>query len=116
MSRSGSPAPQHGPSDVGLAGERTSLAWTRIGLSLVALPTALAAHAAGASLPVSLVSAGVAALVGLWLLVRSLRRPRAQPSMVGRGSVVLDAPRVMLAGVTVVLIGVASLSLVLQGG
>ncbi len=116
MSRPGQSVPEYGPSDVGLAGERTSLAWTRIGLSLVAVPTGLAAYAAGASLPVSLVSAGLAALVGLWLLVRSLRRPRAEPSMVGRGSVVLDAPRVLLAGATVVLIGVASLSLVLQGG
>lgn len=107
--------PRHpGRSDDGLAGERTSLAWTRIGLTLVAVPTGLAAYAAGASMAVSLVAATLAAGVGLWLLVRSLRAPRAEPNMVDRRLPVVQAQRVILATTTVVLIGVACLALVLQ--
>jgi uncharacterized membrane protein YidH (DUF202 family) len=105
-----------GRSDAGLAGERTSLAWTRIGLTIVAVPTGLAAYAAGTSLTVALVSATLAAGVGLWLLVTSLRTPRAEPDMVGRKAVVVDAQRVLLATTTVVLIAVASLALVLAKG
>lgn len=108
------PSRHPGRSDDGLAGERTSLAWTRIGLTLVAVPTGLAAYSAGASLAVSLVAATLAAGVGLWLLVRSLRAPRAEPDMVGRRLPVVAGQRVMLATATVVLIGVASLALVLQ--
>lgn len=103
-----------GRSDAGLSGERTSLAWTRIGLTLVAVPTGLAAYAAGSSLWVVLVSATLAAGVGLSLLVQSLRRARAGPDMVSRALAVVGAQRVLLATTTVVLIAVASLALVLS--
>ena len=110
------PPPPRRPdrSDDGLAGERTSLAWTRIGLTLVAVPTGLAAYSASASRSVTLVSATLAAGAGLWLLVRSLRAPRAEPDMVGRRLMVADGQRVVRATVTVVLIGVAAFALVLQ--
>ncbi|MGA7688722.1 MAG: DUF202 domain-containing protein [Jiangellales bacterium] len=108
------PPPRRPPrSDAGLAGERTSLAWTRIGLTLVAVPTGLAAYSASASLAVTLVSATLAAAVGLWLLVRSLRAARAAPNMVDRRLMVVDGQRVVLATATVVLIGVAAFTLVL---
>ncbi len=100
--------------DVGLAGERTSLAWTRIGLSLVAVPAGLAAYAVGRPLALTVVTASLAAVVGLLLLVRSLRRPRAGAQMVERRTSVLDPTRVMLAAITIVLIGVASFALVVS--
>ncbi len=105
-----------GRSDAGLAGERTSLAWTRIGLSLVAVPTGLAAYAVGRPLALTLATSLVAAVTGLALLVRSLRRPRAAPDMVAHGAVLVDPIRVVLAATTVVLLGVASLALVLPVG
>lgn len=108
------PPRRSGRSDDGLAGERTSLAWTRIGLTLVAVPTGLVAYSASASWSVTLVSATLAAGVGLWLLVRSLRAPRAAPDMVGRRLMVVDGQRVVLATATVALIGVSALALVLQ--
>ena len=37
-------APREGPSDVGLAGERTTLAWTRLGLALLGIPAAIMAY------------------------------------------------------------------------
>ena len=105
-----------GRSHAGLAGERTSLAWTRIGLSLVAVPTGLAAYAVGRPLALTLATSLVAAVTGLALLVRSLRRPRAAPDMVAQGVVLVDPTRVVLAATTVVLLGVASLALVLPVG
>lgn len=103
-----------GPSDAGLAGERTSLAWTRIGLSLVAVPTGLAAYAIGRPLALTLTASLVAAATGLALLVRSLRRPRAGADMVAQRAVLVDPTRVVLAATTVVLLGTASLALVLS--
>ena len=38
------------PSDAGLAGERTTLAWTRLGLALLGIPAGVLAYAAGRSL------------------------------------------------------------------
>ena len=103
-----------GPSDAGLAGERTSLAWTRIGLSLVAVPTGLAAYAVGRPLALTLTTSVLAAVTGLALLVRSLRRPRAGADMVAQRAVLVDPTRVVLAATTVVLLGAASLALVLS--
>jgi uncharacterized membrane protein YidH (DUF202 family) len=103
-----------GASDAGLAGERTNLAWTRIGLSLVAVPTGLAAYAVGRTLGLTLAASLVAAVTGLALLVRSLRRPRAGADMVAQRAVLVDPTRVVLAAATVVLVGVASLGLVLS--
>ena len=105
-----------GPSDAGLAGERTALAWTRIGLSLVAVPTGLAAYAVGRPLALTLATSLVAAAMGLTLLVRSLRRPRAGADMVAQRAILVDPTRVVLAATTVMLLGVASLALVLPVG
>jgi uncharacterized membrane protein YidH (DUF202 family) len=109
----GGPTPV-GPSDGGLAGERTSLAWIRVGLALVAVPAGLAGYAFDRSLGLTLVASSLAAVVGLGLLVLALRRPRTAPDMVARAAVVIDGARVVLATATVVLISVASLAIVLQ--
>lgn len=102
-----------GPSDPGLAGERTSLAWARIGLSLLAVPSGLLAYAADRGLAVSVVAAGLAALAGLALLVVSLRRQRAEADMVARAAPVLATRQVLLAAATVLLLCLAGLELVI---
>lgn len=102
-----------GPSDPGLAGERTSLAWARIGLALLAVPSGLVAYAVGRGVPVTLVTSVLATITGLGLLVSSLRRQRAEQDMVGRGGSVLASRQVLLAAATVVLVNVAGLELVL---
>lgn len=102
-----------GPSDAGLAGERTSLAWARIGLALLAVPSGLVAYAVGRGLPVTVVTSVLATVTGLGLLVSSLRRQRAGEDMVGRGGSVLASRQVLLAAVTVVLLNVSGLELVL---
>lgn len=114
MTSSDMPSKWPGQSDIGLSGERTSLAWTRIGLALVAVPAGLAAYSVQASLLISTVASTLATAAGLLLLVSSLRAPRAETDMVGQRLSVVDGRRVLLAGVVVVLIGVASLALVLQ--
>lgn len=105
-----------GRSDIGLSGERTSLAWTRIGLSLVAVPSGLAAYSVGRTLVLTIVCAVLAAAVGIWLLLRSLRRPRTGRDIVERRVAVVDASRVVLAALSVLLIGMASLALVVERG
>jgi len=102
-----------GPSDPGLAGERTTLAWARIGLSLLAVPSGLLAYAFGRELVPALVASGLAAGTGLVLLVTSLRRQRAAAGMVQRRDRVLAANQVILAATTIVLVDVAGLLLIL---
>jgi uncharacterized membrane protein YidH (DUF202 family) len=102
-----------GPSDPGLAGERTTLAWARIGLSLLAVPSGLFAYAVGQEVVPALLAAAFAAGVGLALLVVSLRRQRAAAGMVQRRDRVLAAGQVTLAATTVILIDVTGLLLIL---
>lgn len=105
--------PGGGPSDPGLAGERTSLAWARIGLSLLAVPSGLLGYAVGRGLAVSVVAAVLAVASGLALLVVSLRRQRAQEGMVQRATPVLATRQVLLAAAAVLLVNLAGLELVL---
>lgn len=102
-----------GPSDPGLAGERTSLAWTRIGLSLLAVPAALVTYALGRDQVLTLALAAAALVAGLTVLVLSLRRQRAPVGMVQRRDPVLAARMVLAAGATVVLVDAAGVVLVL---
>jgi hypothetical protein len=104
-----------GPSDVGLAGERTALAWSRLAMALLAVPTGLLGYAYGRGLGVALLLATAAAGAGLVLLVLSLRRPRAPATMLTAEQSVLAARQVVLATVTVVLVGLAALGVVLLG-
>lgn len=102
-----------GPSDPGLAGERTSLAWARIGLSLLAVPAGLVTYAVGRDQVLTLTLAAAALLAGLWVLVLSLRRQRAAAGMVERRDPVLAARMVLAAGATVLLVDAAGVVLVL---
>jgi hypothetical protein len=104
-----------GPSDAGLGGERTTLAWSRLGMALLALPAGLVAHAAAFGLVPALVVASVAAAAGLTLLVMSLRRQRAPAAMLAVGEPVVAARQVVLAGATVSTLGLAALLVLLAG-
>lgn len=105
-------APGGGVSDPGLAGERTSLAWSRMGMALLAVPSGLLAYSAGHAW-VAFAAAAAAAALGLGLLVLSVRRQRATPGMVERGSLQLAQGQVLLTTGCVLLLAVASIDLVL---
>lgn len=108
----GAPGPWHpGPSDPGLAGERTSLAWARMGMSLLAFPSAVLAYAAGRS-GLALAAAALSAALGLGVLTISLRRHRAAPGMVATRSLRLANEEVLLTGGSVLALGVSALLLV----
>lgn len=107
----GSPGPT-GPSDPGLAAERTSLAWARIGLTLIGIPSAVMAYAVGHEW-VAFGAAALAATLGLGTLTLSLRRQRASAGMVERGDLSLASSRVVVTGAATMLLAVAALDLVL---
>lgn len=102
------------PSDPGLAGERTSLAWARIGLSLLGVPTGLAAYAAGRDVLPALVLMILAATTGLLLLVLSLRRQRAAPDMLRHSEPLLRTGQVLVTTAATWLLAFGSVFLVLR--
>jgi uncharacterized membrane protein YidH (DUF202 family) len=104
--------PAGGPSDPGLAGERTSLAWARMGLTLVGVPSALMAYSAGHEW-VAFGASAVAAALGLLTLSLSLRVRRAHSGMVDRGSLRTAAEQVIVTAAAVVLLAIAALDVVL---
>ncbi len=73
------------PSDVGLAGERTTLAWTRMGLTLLGVPSAVLAYAVGRN-ELAIAAAASALALGLGVLVVSLRRQRTEPERIAEGT------------------------------
>ncbi len=101
-----------GPSDSGLAGERTTLAWTRMGLTLLGLPSALLAFSAGRSW-LAFSASVLAAVLGLGVLVGSLRRQRVAPHVIPAGSLVPAGRMILLTGACSVTLAVASAVLVL---
>ena len=100
------------PSDAGLAGERTSLAWSRMGLTLLGVPTALLAYSAGRDL-VAFGAAGVAFLLGLVMLVISLRRPRVDPDAISSGRLRAAGSLVLLTGASVLMLELSGAILIL---
>lgn len=101
-----------GPSDPGLAAERTSLAWARIGLTLIGIPSAVMAYAVGHEW-VAFGAAAMAAALGLGTLTLSLRRQRATAGTLERGDLSLASSRVVVTAAATVLLAVAALDLVL---
>lgn len=96
-----------GTPDVGLPAERTALAWVRMGMSLLAVPGALLSLAAGRGW-VAVAAAGVAAMLGLALLMVSL----PAPSQMQQAHQPATA-RVLLTGGSVLLIAVSAVALIL---
>jgi uncharacterized membrane protein YidH (DUF202 family) len=109
----GGPGPaRSGQSDPGLAAERTSLAWFRMGLALIGIPSAVMAYTAGHAW-VAFGAAALAAVLGMGMLTVSVRRQRAGPNMVERGDLRLATGQVAATAAAVLLLAVASLDLVL---
>jgi uncharacterized membrane protein YidH (DUF202 family) len=100
------------PSDTGLAGERTTLAWVRMGLTLLGLPSALLAYSAGRSW-LAFSAALVAALLGLGVLVGSLRMQRVGPDVIPSGSLAPAAAMILLTGWCAVMLGMSGALLVM---
>ena len=102
----------HGPSDVGLAGERTTLAWTRLGLVLLGIPAAILAYAAGRNV-LALVAAAAAAILGLAVLVGSLVRQRVAPWVIPHGVLPPATRLILLTAGSVLVLGLCAAFLVL---
>ncbi len=108
----GGPGPlAAGPSDIGLSGERTTRAWARIGLSLLALPSGLLAYSVGRNW-LATAAAAFAAVFGLGMLTVSLRRQRATAGMVENRSLALASEQVILTGSSVLLLALSCFVLV----
>ncbi len=99
------------PSDVGLAGERTTLAWTRLGLTLLGLPSAVLAYAVGRN-ALAIVAAAAALALGLLVLVVSLRRQRTEPERIAQGVLFPAANLIVVTCACVMLLALSSMLLV----
>jgi uncharacterized membrane protein YidH (DUF202 family) len=108
-----SPGATLGPSDPGLAGERTTLAWTRMGLTLLGIPAALLAYSSGRN-ELAVVAAAVAMVLGLGVLVGSVRRQRVEPGVIPSGSLVPAARLILLTGACVLMLNISGGILVLS--
>jgi hypothetical protein len=83
-----------------------------MGMTLLGIPSAVMAYAAGRDLLAGF-AAGLAAGLGLALLLVSLRRQRASPGMVQLRSLQLASAQVVLTAVSVLSLSVAGALLVL---
>ena len=108
-----SPGAVSGPSDPGLAGERTTLAWARMGLTLLGVPAALLAYASGRN-ELAVAAAAVAMVLGLGVLVGSVRRQRVEPGVIPSGSLVPAARLILLTGACVLMLNISGGILVLS--
>ena len=87
------------------------LAWTRLGMTLLGLPSALFAYAATRQ-ALAAGSAAAAAGAGLALLVVSVRRQRVLPGFVGQGGIPVAGNQIALTAVCVLSLALASLFLI----
>jgi uncharacterized membrane protein YidH (DUF202 family) len=100
------------PSDKGLAGERTMLAWARVGLGLLGLPSAVLGYAAGHDVAAG-TAAAVAAVFGLAQLILATRRQRVAPGGIANGTILVAAGQILLTAGCVLTLALACLALVL---
>lgn len=96
-----------------MAGERTTLAWVRMGMTLLGVPAAVLVFARERSW-LATFAAVLALGVGLVVLVAALRRQRAAAGMVERGGPHLAAEQVLLTVICVLLLCGAALMLVIS--
>lgn len=89
------------------------LAWSRLGMTLLGLPSALFAYAATLH-ALAAGAAAVAAIAGLSLLMLSLRRQRVSPGFVVAGESSLAVGQVALTAICI--LGLAATSLILVIG
>ena len=88
------------------------LAWARMGLTLVGVPSALMAYSAGHQW-VAFGASALAACLGLFLLTLSLRTQRTRPSMVEHGDLRTASERIIVTAAAVGMLSIAGLDLVL---
>lgn len=113
MTRATSPAAAAGR---GLAPERTSLAWSRTGLSLLITGLLVGRLALGSVGPGILVPVALALALAAWVLVASLRRGRWARAVTSEGqpaSVLVDGRLPALVVVVVALLCLCELTAVL---
>jgi uncharacterized membrane protein YidH (DUF202 family) len=101
------------PSDPGLAGERTTLAWARMGLTLLGVPAALVAYSAGRN-TLAVGAAALAMVLGLGVLVGSVRRQRVEPGVIPAGSLVPAVRLILMTGLCILMLNITGGILVLS--
>ncbi len=107
------PSDAAGITDDGLAGERTSLAWARMGLTLLGLASAILAASTGRAW-IAFGAALLALALGLVVLWLSVRRRRGGPGMVQRGVVSLASLQVVATTAGALALAVAALEIIAQ--
>ena len=100
-------------SDVGLAGERTSLAWSRVGLTLLGVPAAMLGYSAGRSW-LAFAAAALAAALGLAVLIVSLRNQRVAPGVIPHGVLPPATSLILMTGGCVTALSLCGGILVLE--
>ena len=102
-----------GRSDIGLAGERTSLAWSRVGLTLLGIPAAMLGYSAGRNW-LAFAAAMLAACLGFCVLVISLRNERVAPGVIPHGVLPPATSQILLTGACVAALSLCGAILVFE--
>ncbi len=84
-----------------------------MGLTLLGIPAAVLAYASGRN-ELAVVAAAVAMVLGLGVLVGSVRRQRVEPGVIPSGSLVPAARLILLTGACVLMLNISGGILVLS--
>lgn len=84
-----------------------------MGLTLLGIPSGMLAFSAGRNW-LAFAGAGIAAVLGLGVLVGSLRRQRVAPDVIPAGSLAPAAAMILLTGACAVVLSVTGLVLLLE--